>query len=234
MRMCVVLALSATAFAAAAQAQTFYSTIGGGSPLQLINDRRVEARFRADTTNWDSRLEFTSFPATGDNTANVSNSLATFQNQSFGFRFAYSLAANRIDWSLTAPGGAVTTISQNPTGFGNLNVLHLFTNGARGAVSVSGLSFSGLGFGVNAFPSINTQPSGPQFVETYLHFGDSVNLLSGDWSLDGTVSFGTFTHNNPSEGSKITIKLREGLVPTPGAAGVLALGALAAGRRRRR
>lgn len=228
----IVLAVAA---AAAAATPTFYADAGDqGDLLQFANGNRIESRLRADTGNWDSRLEFDSFPDNGDLTDQISNNINTFQNQTFSFELSFDFAAQQVAWTITDPGSTDHTLVQNVAGFGNVNIIQLFTVGSRGEVDVENLEFNGLGLSVNAFPDIDTNPVSPRFSETFLFFGDSFDLLTGDWSLTGDLTFGTFTDNNPSEGSKITIKLREGfLIPAPTAAAPLALAGLLATRRRR-
>jgi len=119
--------------------------------------------------------------------------------------------------------------------FGTANTIQIFTNGGRGSVSLANLALTAPGVSLSDgdFPELDTAPGGPTFVETFLFLGNNYDLLSGDFSLSGDLTFGAFTRNNPSEGSKITIKLRNGFIPAPGAAATLALAGLAAARRRR-
>lgn len=230
----VVAGLCAVVGAAHAQF-VFFPSLASNPEFSFVDDTRVEARFRADTTNWDSRLEFDSFPNNGEALAGVGNGASFFENQSFGFELAYSSASQEIEWRITAPGGAVTTLAQDLSSFGQVNTIQIFTNGGRGSVSLSNLLFSSPSLTINDadFPDIDTDPGGPVFAETFLFLGNATDLLGEDFSLSGDLAFGTFTRSNPSEGSKITVKLRNGFIPAPGAVATLAVAGLAASRRRR-
>lgn len=244
MKKTAVAALAAGVAVCAAGAQPVFlptiSPVGTIDPGVVFEDEsRLEARFRADATNWDSRFEMDSFPNNGDLTANVGNGRGFFENRSFDFSLSYDAALELATWAITSPSGAITSLSMSTAGFDQLNVIQLFTTGSRGSVTLTGTEFNGLGITGLEFSGVNTAPAasgGPTFAETFLFFGDDFDLLAGDWSLTGVLSFGTFTSNNPSEGSRITVKLRDAFtipVPAPGAAAVLAVGGLAGARRRR-
>jgi|GEM_PF-2413211 len=227
----------AAALAAPATAATFYSSAGDpGDTLQFSNDNRVESRLRVDNNNWDSRLEFDSFPDNGDMTDDVFNA-GQAENRTFGFAMSFSLATSEVSWTITDDaGGTLSTLTQSVTGFGDVNIIQIFTNGARGSVSLADVTYTDAMQTVGMWPDIDTQPAadgGPTFAETFLFLGDGYNVLGGDFSLTGDISFGTFTSPNPSEAAKITIKLREGFIPAPGAAALLGFAGLAAARRRR-
>lgn len=237
-RFCAVAALAvSTVSTAAVAAPVFYDALGGSSILQPRDDTRIESRFRADTTNWDTRLEYDSFPMNGDLTGAVSNNKAFFENDTFGFKLNYDHDLATITWTISGPApatGTLNTLSQPTGSMGQLNTLQIFTVGSRGTVSLTDVAFTGLGMDVNAFPNLDTAPSpGVSFKETFLFFGDAFDLLTGDWMLTGNISFGTFTNNNPSEGAKITVKLRNAEIPAPAGAFVLGLAGVAAARRRR-
>lgn len=228
-------AIAALCAAAPAMAGgTFFSTFGGPDDLlQPLSEDRIESRFKADVTNWDMRLEYDSFPDAGDNTRAVSNSRPFFENQTFGFDLSFDADTSTISWT-TSKDASVFSQSLAVSGFDFLNTIHLFTVGSRAAITLSDVAFTGLSMDVNAFPDINTQPSGPTFKETFLFFGNGFDLLSGDWSLTGQLTFGAFTVSNPNEGAKITIKLRQAeLVPAPAGVALLGLVGLSGLRRRR-
>ncbi|MEM6749677.1 MAG: PEP-CTERM sorting domain-containing protein [Planctomycetota bacterium] len=223
-------------YAAPASASgVFFDTLGGASDLQPVNDNRIESRLRVDRNNWDTRLEVDSFPNAGDNTANVSNNLADFENETFGFDLSFDFATGEVTWVITDDQNSTTPLVLPTAGFGDLNTIQLFTVGSRGSVTLTDVTFDGLGKLIDTFPNVDTNPVSPTFEETFLFFGNGFDLLAGDWSLTGDITFGTFTHSNPSEGSKITVKLREAvLIPEPASLGLLGVGAAAlAGRRRR-
>lgn len=219
---------------AALASPVFYSSAGdAGDVLQFSNGDRVDARFRADRTNWDSRLEFDSFPNNGDATAGVVNG-TNFANNTFGFEMSYDSSTSELDWIITRPDNTTRTITQTLAGFGNLNIIQLFTVGSRGEVSLANVQYSDSSTTVSSFPSLAVGPSpAVTFKETFLFFGDTFDLLADSWTLSGDVVFGTLSSNNPSEGAKLTVKLREGFIPGPGAAGLFAIAGLAAARRRR-
>lgn len=223
----------ALAIAGSAVAAPVFTT---ADQLTPNSDDRIEARFRADANNWDTRLEFDSFPDNGDTTGNVANNRANLEGSTFGFDLAFDSTTSVVSFTITRPDTTTSVLTQTISGFDQLNTIQLFTSGSRGSVTMTALDFAGLGMDTNAFPNINTKPTtlgGPTFAETWLHFGNSFDLLSGDWSLSGNVLFDDFTRNNPSEGVKMTVKLRDTTIPAPGALALLGLGTLGATRRRR-
>jgi hypothetical protein len=221
----------------AVAAPSFYSQLGGASVLQPRDETRIEARYRTDVTNWDTRLEYDSFPMDGDLTGAVSNSRAFFENNAFGFELAYDHSDETVTWTISGPSpatGVLNALTQPTDTMGQLNTLQIFTVGSRAPVSLTDVAFEGLGMDVVVFPNLDTDPGGPTFLETFLFFGNGFDLLSGDWTLRGTIGFGGFTNANPSEGAKITVKLRNAEIPGPGAMGVVSgLGVCVARRRRR-
>ncbi|MEL7484084.1 MAG: PEP-CTERM sorting domain-containing protein, partial [Planctomycetota bacterium] len=171
-------------------------------------------------------------PTPADTTANTGNGTASYENQSFGFDLSYTSGTDTFEFVITRPDTTTSTISLPAPGIDQLNTLSLSTSGSRGAVSLTGVEFSGGAFFVDAFPNVDTAPGGPTFAETFLYFGDTANLTSFDWSLSGDLSFGSFTRSNPSEGSKLTVRIID-TIPAPGTAAMLGLGGLVASRRRR-
>jgi hypothetical protein len=200
--------------------------------LTVREPDQVEARFRADTTNWNSRLAFDGAPTPADTTANTGNGRASYESQSFGFNLSYAAGADTFELVITRPDTTTSTLSLPAPDIDQLNTLSLSTSGSRGAVSLTGVEFSGGSFFVDAFPNVDSAPGGPTFAETFLYFGDAANLTAFDWSLSGDLSFGTFTRDNPSEGSKVTVRLFD-TIPAPSTAALVGLGALVAIRRRR-
>lgn len=228
-------ALAATAGIATA-APTVYETLDGSGPLVSRDDTRIEARLKADYTNWDSRLEVSSFPVAGDNQGHLGNGRAFFEGRTFAFDLSYAQATGLVTWTITRPDASTSSLSLAATGFDTLNTIQLFTVGTRGNVDISDLAFTGLGMDVDLSSlNFNSSPS-DTFNETFLHFGNDFDLLSGDWSLTGRLTFSNLTTSNPNENAKLTVKLRNAVdptVPAPAGAGLLALAGLAAARRRR-
>ena len=223
----------ALALASSAVAAPVFTT---SDQLTPNSGDRIEARFRADTTNWDTRLEFDSFPNNGDTTGNVANSRSNLEGGTFAFDLSFDSTTAAVSFTITRPDTTTSVLTQAVSGFDQLNSIQLFTSGSRGSVTMTALDFTGLGMDTNAFPNIDSQPNalgGPQFAETWLHFGNTFDLLSGDWSLTGNVHFDDFTRNNPSEGAKMTVKLRDTTIPAPASLALLGTAGLAATRRRR-
>lgn len=239
------IAIAAFASSAAnAAGVTFYSALNDTnvSPLISSSNQKVESRFRVDVGNWDTRLEFDSYPDNGDTTGHISNSKSFFENQTFQFDMSFVDSTDTVSWKITKGGNVVSNLSQVMTGFNSLNTIQMFTAGSRAGIDLENVTFSGLGLNVTNFPDIDTSPNGPTFVNTYGFFGNNFNLLAGDWSLTGDLTVGTFQHRNPSERAKLTIKLRDSEIPAPppvipapsAAAGAIALMSMLATRRRRK
>ena len=226
-----VCASAVFALAGSASAQDFFPSLAAAG-LTVRESDQVEARFRADTTNWNTRLAFDGAPTPSDTTANTGNGRANYENQTFGFDLSYTTGTATFDLTITRPDTTTSTISLPAPDIDQLNTLLLSTSGSRGAVSLTGFEFSGGSFFVDAFPSVDTAPGGPTFVESFLYFGDAANLTAFDWSLTGDVSFGAFTRSNPSEGTKLNLRLID-TIPAPGTTALLAAGGLLAARRRR-
>jgi len=219
----------------ASSAPIFLTSVDGPEDsVQLTADGRIEARYKADTTNWDLRLENDGTPEVGDNLLNVSNGRGFFENQTFGFELAHDPGVGDVSFRITGPGASSRGLTLTPSP--GLSLIQLSAGGSRGDVTLSNVAFNGLGESVTNFPSISAGPSGPTWDETILYLGDDADLLSGDWTLTGDVAFGSFTRSNPSEGMKMNVKLL-GAIPSPGASvamGVLCGAAcLRRGRRRR-
>lgn len=234
----VLVALSAisVAPAAAVAGPLFSSSVGQpGDVIQPLSPDVLEARFRADTTNWDMRLENNGSPAPGENQLNLANGLGAFRDRTFDFSLSYSSELDRVAWTVSRSSGLTGSLFFDAAELASFNTVKFATGASRSSATVSDLSFSGLGHSLDAWPSLSASSSGNSYAETYLFFGNSADLFAGDWTLSGKVRFGDFTHNNPSEGAKVTLKLYQAAeIPSPG--GIAALG-LAAGfcmaRRRR-
>lgn len=206
--------------------------------FSLVPGDELEARFRADRNNWDTRLEFDGDPGPTEVTGNVNQpgNLSQLENQRFSFDLSYELATGIATWTITplTGGGSTSVLTQDIGSFTGTNVVQLFTSGSRGSVTLDNVFYNSASDNL-AFPNVDTRPSaegGPTFAETFLFFGNDADITTADFSLSGNLEFGSFTNNNPSEGSKITAKLRNGfLVPEPASLLLLAIGALAIRRR---
>lgn len=195
----------------------------------------LEARFRADTTNWDLRLENNGDPIAGDNQAHLANGRGAFEGRSFDFSLSYSASLDRLEWSVSRFGGPSSSLTFNTSDLGEFNTIQFASSGSRATVDVNSLVFSGFDVTESAWPSLSTSPGGPTFAQTNLFFGDDADLLSGDWQLSGRVSLDDFTRNNPSEGAKINARVvRIEQIPGPsGIAGLLLATGYCVVRRRR-
>lgn len=233
----LALPIIAMAAPAAFAAPFFTSSIDQpGDQLTRTASDVLEARFRADTTNWNLRLENTGSPAPGDNQLNMSNGRGFYEGNSFDFVLSYSAPLGRFEWTLGRNMGKVSTLVFDADQFDSFNTIQFAASGTRAEVTVTDLLFTGLGESIDAWPSLSASPSGPSSTQTNLFFGDSANLLaSGDWQLTGRVGFDSFTHNNPSEGAKISVRLYQAAeIPSPSSmAGLLLAAGFCISRRRR-
>jgi len=228
--------IALVAASSAMAAPTFQNSIGQpGDPFELASAQLLEARFRADTTNWNLRLENSGSPSAGDNQSNLANGIGAFRDRSFDFELSYSVALERVQWVVSRSNGLSGSLVYDASPFDSFNTIQFSTGASRATVTIDDLVFSGLGVTEAAWPNLSASSTGTAFRQTNLVFGEGANLLSEDWSLSGRVSFADFTHNNPSEGARINIRLVQAtVIPSP--SGIVSI-ALAAGwclsRRRR-
>lgn len=224
------------AASSALAAPSFQPSIGQpGDPFALSSAELLEARFRVDTTNWNLRLENNGSPSADDNQSSMANGIGAFRDRSFDFELSYWAAMDRVLWSVSRDAGLSGSLVYDASSFDSFNTIRFSTGAARATVSVDDLVFSGLGMTEGAWPYLSASASGTSFRETSLVFGDGTNLLSEDWSLSGRVSFADFTHNNPSEGARINIRLvQASVIPSPSGIASIALAAGWCLMRRRR
>lgn len=201
---------------------TFFNA-ADGQPLAYTSTDRVEARFKADTTNWNMRLSDAPQPFAGDNLLNTGNGIGTYEGRSFGFSLAFDSVAKELSWTITNDGGNASVLTYDASGSGMTpNLIQIATSGSRGLVQLDSVGFAAPGESNASVPSLSANPSGPTYAETFAFFGNDADLFGGDWNLTGAVTFDSFTHNNPNEGVKLSMSLRAAeVVPAP--ATVLAL-----------
>ena len=223
---CLPLALPFVAMATPATfaAPMFVDSIGQpGDPFSYVGNDLIEARFRADTTNWDLRLENNGNPVAGDNQAHLANGRGAFEGRSFDFSLSYNAGLDRLDWSVSRFGGGPSnSLSFDTSGLDSFNTLQFSSSGSRASVDVTNLVFTGFDAAESPWPSLSVSPAGPRFAQNNLFFGNDANLLSSDWQLSGRVALDDFTRNNPSEGSKINARLAQ-VQQIPGPAGITGL-----------
>lgn len=236
-------AVIAASFTAATHAATFGAVVpspgtfidaGNADMYTQVSGALMEARFKAATTNWESRLETDGSPNNGDLVGHVANGQGNFEGRSFGFDFTYDAADAELTWSITrVANGNVTTLTRNAAPAGDANTIEFFTSGSRAIVDVTDLTFSNAS-GSTAWPELDTSPNGPTFSKAVLYLDD--DLMSGDWSLSGSVNFDAFTKSNPDEGAKVVAKLYRGdfTIPAPGTFALIGAAGVATARRRRR
>ncbi|MEM0984085.1 MAG: hypothetical protein AAGI17_09065 [Planctomycetota bacterium] len=233
-RIAVALAMSAGSAVLAQPSFTFFNGFSPDGSIVSARDARVEARVKVDRFNWDMRLESDSFPNAGDNTRGVSNNLSFFQ-QTFAFSYAFDLGSQEITWSLTTQDGSQTfALTQDVSGFGEADAIEIFTNGSRGFVDIENLTFTNADGSFDMFPNLDVAPGFDTF-ERFVAASDQ-NLLASSFDLSGNITFGGFTSNNPNEGVKLTIKIRDAVdstVPAPAAAAAFGAAGLFGARRRR-
>lgn len=140
-----------------------------------------------------------------------------------------------LEWIIRDADGFTHAVSIEPgseaLGF---NTISLITAGGEASIDLSSLRFEGLGLDIQSFPDLDAGPFGGG-AETHLWLGNQTDLLATEWSLTGTVEFGSFL-SEPGGGTGLTLELRSAtgfIIPAPGAAGVLAVAGVVAGRRRR-
>jgi hypothetical protein len=219
------LALVAASYALAAP--SFQPSIGQpGDPFELASAELLEARFRADTTNWNLRLENNGSPSAGDNQSNLANGIGAFRDRSFDFELSYSAALDRVLWSVSRDAELSGSLVYDASSFDSFNAIQFSTGASRATVTVDDLVFSGLGVTQADWPNLSASSTGTAFRQTNLVFGGGTNLLSEDWSLSGRVSFADFTHDNPSEGARVNIRLvQASVIPSPSGMASIALAA---------
>jgi hypothetical protein len=233
---CLALPMVAIVAPAALATPMFVSSVGQpGDALAFTSSDVLEARFRADTTNWNLRLENNGSPASGDNQLNMANGRGFYEGNSFDFVLSYSASLDRFEWALSRNMGKVSSLVFDADEFESFNTIQFSSSGSRADVTVSDLAFSGLGMTETAWPGLSSSPSGTSFAQTNLFFGNSANLLSDDWQLSGRVGFDNFTQSNPGEGAKITARLYQTAeIPSPsGMAGLMLAAGFCLARRRR-
>ena len=229
-------ATAAAIFATPAMASsiTFFSAVDG-QQLGYTSSDRVEARFKADTTNWNMRLSDAPQPFAGDNLLNTGNGIGAYEGRSFGFSLAYDSVAKELSWTITNDANNASVLTYDASGSGMTpNLIQIATSGSRGLVQLDSVGFSGQGESGASVPSLSASPSGPTYAETFAFFGNDADLYAGDWNLDGVVTFDGFTHSNPNEGVKLSMSLRAAeVVPTPATTlALLPVAGLALRRRR--
>lgn len=175
---------------------------------------RVEARFRADATNWDMRLAFDGTPKPTDTTANVLDGRGAFADSTFGFTLEYAADESVYAFQVTRPDGRVQAIKAEANGVDAINAIMFATTGSRGKVSLWDVVMKGPGFYWSGMNDLTSSPWAVTRSDAILYFGDRFDLTSTDWFVAGNLSFGAFSTPNPSEGAKVTINLFNA-IPAP-------------------
>lgn len=195
----------------------------------------MEARFKADITNWDSLLSDNSSSSGGLTTGQISNSRADFENKIFAFDLTYNADISLFTWSIMQPDGTTNALTQALTSTDPFNTIGLSTSGSAGTTSLTNLSFTGMDETLtnSDFSNIDTGPRTSTFAESFLFFGNAADITAQDWTLSGNISFEQFNLDNPSERNKITIQIRQAAVPAPTTFAIIGIGGLISARRRR-
>lgn len=230
MRIHSILLIAGVAVSTPAAADYLFASVPGES-FEINGSASLEARFKADTTNWDLRLATEGTPVPGGNQANLANGHPNFEGRGFDFSLTYDAGIDTFTWNVEAQRGKAQSLTYTNAGITHSNAFQIFTSGSRASVTVTDLVFEGVGEFIDVFPDISTSPSGPTFAQTYLVL-QGANLAAENWSLAGSLVFDNFTTRNPGEGAKINIKLVDAaIIPAPGVG--LALMIPLAMRRRR-
>lgn len=225
----------------------------------VVNNVPGQARFRADQNNWDHALIQGTNPVNA-RTSNVIGAVApdpltagktyqfTFENVAgLGLRTTLRELVSGTtyvqSWGDASLGGSnAATIN----GFGPFdayyNVIHPYavvTN--RSTTQVSSVTWSGLSFSSPALTNVGTLTDSalaPALGNTAFNSFDNWIYTDGDlrtidWTVTAKVTLATNAISpNPSESLKFEYGLKNA-VPTPGAAALLGVAGVAAGRRRR-
>ena len=98
----VIMAVGLCASTAAAQPAVLEN---GAEDIISQGASKLEGRFKADTTNWDVRLETNGFPIAGDNQGHLGNGRSFFEGQNFAFDLSYDAFTRVADLSVTRDDG---------------------------------------------------------------------------------------------------------------------------------
>lgn len=221
----------ASAWAAAAQVPVQFPSLEDAKLIDAATGQ-VEARLRADTTNWDMRLGFDGTPKPTDATANLLNGRGAFADSTFNFSIEYASIESVYAFSVTGPEGKGQSIKAQANDVETINAIRFSTSGSSGKVSLWDVAMKGGGFAWSGMRELTSGPGGDASNQSLLYFGDGIDLTSTDWVIAGNVSFGELSSFNPSEGAKMTISLFNA-VPSPASTGLVGVSALIAVRRRR-
>lgn len=226
------------------------SAIGSGSTV-------ANFRYRVSNTNWDQSIANSSnirsssiVERRGIGNHNQLNNAAFDFSLSYVAGTGYTLrlqhggggAPTKTDslLSWTAPHGGISPLRSFRTIEISATAAQLPGNIESGSFSVTNLAFAGAGLtNAGALSDMLASSTGATFLQQYI--SSTTDLSTFNWTLTGRVvaSF-VYKPGFTSPGGSLDERLRlniktsdAGLIPSPGAAAVLALAGLAALRRRR-
>lgn len=233
--MCTKICIAAFAFVGVAGAQPeiiLGSELSGFAP---ISDASIEARFKPETTNWDTRIGVSGVAKPTEVTGAVGNGRNAFEYQSFDYTLQYSKSARQYAISISKSGDKPSVIELTDEQVTGINSIRFDASGTRGAIGATQFYFKSENYAGAEIPDLAADMKGSTTDSLMLYFGEKADLTDGDWAIFGKVDFGYFDRTNPAEGVKLTVTMASVQpIPQPATAAIFAIASLCGIRRSRR
>ena len=224
--------IAAVAFAGVAGAQP---EIISGSEIERFaatSSESVQARFKADTTNWDTRIGVSGVTKPAEITGAVANNRTSFENQSFGFELSYSSDVQRYAMVISKPGASPSMVELTEQEVRDINTIRIDATGSRGGIGLTQFYFKSQNHSWAEIPDLAADIKGPTTDSVMLYFGERASLTDGDWVIACTVGFGAFDRSNPGEGVKMTVTMSSmAPIPQPASVALFAVAGMCGVRR---